>query len=83
MGDSYRLEGALAIRVCREEVARKRVGQLLAEAPVLWHIVRERFVEERSIRDIATRLNKTEGAVKQLQFRALQALRTKIEGADV
>ena len=46
-------------------------------------VVVERFVEERSIRDIAARLNKTEGAVKQLQFRALQALRTKIEGADV
>ena len=46
-------------------------------------VVVERFVEERSIRDIASRLNRSEGAVKQLQFRALQALRTKIESADV
>jgi RNA polymerase sigma-70 factor, ECF subfamily len=38
----------------------------------------ERFVEERSIREIARRLSKTEGAVKQLQFRALQTLRTQI-----
>jgi RNA polymerase sigma-70 factor (ECF subfamily) len=43
----------------------------------------ERFVEERSIREIANRLNRTEGAVKQLQFRALQTLRSKLEGADV
>ena len=43
----------------------------------------ERFVEERSIRDIAARLNRTEGAVKQLQLRAIQSLRTRIEGADV
>jgi RNA polymerase sigma-70 factor (ECF subfamily) len=45
-------------------------------------VIVERFVEQRSIRDIAGRLNKTEGAVKQLQFRALQSLRTWMEGAD-
>jgi RNA polymerase sigma-70 factor, ECF subfamily len=45
-------------------------------------VVVERFVEQRSIREIAGRLNRTEGAVKQLQFRALQTLRTRIEGAD-
>jgi RNA polymerase sigma-70 factor (ECF subfamily) len=46
-------------------------------------VIVERFVEERSIRDIAARLNRTEGAVKQLQFRALESLRTRMEGADV
>lgn len=46
-------------------------------------VVVERFVEGRTIREIANRLNRTEGAVKQLQFRALQTLRTRIEGADV
>ena len=45
-------------------------------------VVIERFVEQRSIREIAGRLNKTEGAVKQLQFRALHSLRTRMEGAD-
>ncbi|HKN01857.1 MAG TPA: sigma-70 family RNA polymerase sigma factor [Candidatus Binataceae bacterium] len=34
-----------------------------------------RFTEERSIRDIAHQLKRTEGAVKQLQFRGLQNLR--------
>jgi len=45
-------------------------------------VIVERFVEQRSIREIAERLNKSEGAVKQLQFRALQNLRTRMEGAD-
>jgi RNA polymerase sigma-70 factor (ECF subfamily) len=43
-------------------------------------VVCERFVEERSIREIARRLSKTEGAIKQLQFRALQNLRAQIGG---
>ena len=45
-------------------------------------VIVERFVEQRSIREIAGRLNKTEGAVKQLQFRALQSLRTWMEGTN-
>ncbi len=45
-------------------------------------VILQRFVDQRSIREIATRLGKTEGAVKQLQFRALQHLRSRIEGAD-
>jgi len=34
-----------------------------------------RFAEQRSIREIAAELGRSEGAVKQLQFRALAALR--------
>src|SRR5262245_54585642 len=34
-------------------------------------VVLERFVEDKSIRDIARELGRTEGAVKQLQYRAL------------
>ncbi len=41
-------------------------------------VVIRRFVEQRSIREIARELGRSEGAVKQLQFRALQALRTRI-----
>ena len=37
-----------------------------------------RFVEQRSIREIAKELGRSEGAVKQLQFRALQSLRTLV-----
>src|SRR5437762_7513669 len=45
-------------------------------------VIVERFVEQRSIRETAGRLTKTEGAVKQLQFRALQSLRTWMEDAN-
>lgn len=37
-----------------------------------------RFADEKSIREIAGELGRTEGAVKQLQFRALQNLRAKL-----
>ena len=46
-------------------------------------VIVERFIEQRSIREIAGRLNRTEGAVKQLQLRALQGLRARMEGVDV
>ncbi|HUJ13321.1 MAG TPA: RNA polymerase sigma factor [Thermoanaerobaculia bacterium] len=38
-------------------------------------VVTMRFLEERSIREIAEKLGKSEGAIKQLQWRALQKLR--------
>ena len=44
-------------------------------------VVYQRFVEQRSIREIAQRLGKTEGAVKQLQLRAIQNLRAQLEGS--
>jgi len=43
-------------------------------------VVCERFIEERSIKEIAQRLKKSEGAIKQLQFRALQTLREQLGG---
>ena len=41
-----------------------------------------RFVEQKSIKEVASAVRKTEGAVKQLQFRALSTLKARIEGAD-
>ena len=37
-----------------------------------------RFGEEKSIREIAVSLNRSEGAVKQLQFRGLENLRARL-----
>jgi RNA polymerase sigma-70 factor (ECF subfamily) len=37
-----------------------------------------RFAEEQSIREIASALGRSEGAVKQLQWRGLQTLRTRM-----
>jgi RNA polymerase sigma-70 factor (ECF subfamily) len=42
-------------------------------------VIASRFAEEKSIREIAQELGRTEGAVKQLQFRGLQSLRTQIK----
>jgi RNA polymerase sigma-70 factor, ECF subfamily len=41
-----------------------------------------RFVDQKSIKEVASEIHKTEGAVKQLQFRALSTLRARLEGAD-
>jgi RNA polymerase sigma-70 factor, ECF subfamily len=41
-------------------------------------VLLERFVEQKSIREIAEGLQRTEGAVKQLQFRALESLRAQM-----
>ncbi len=43
-------------------------------------VIRMRFVEERSIRDVAAALGRSEGAVKQLQLRALENLRRSMGG---
>ena len=45
-------------------------------------VIHQRFVEEKSIREIARALGRSEGAVKQLQFRALESLRALMEGGD-
>jgi RNA polymerase sigma-70 factor (ECF subfamily) len=45
-------------------------------------VIIRRFVEQRSTREIAEELRRTEGAVKQLQFRALETLRTGMGGAN-
>ncbi|PYX44125.1 MAG: RNA polymerase subunit sigma-70 [Acidobacteria bacterium] len=46
------------------------------------HVVVLRFVEQKSIKEVARQIRKTEGAVKQLQFRALSSLRARMEGAN-
>jgi RNA polymerase sigma-70 factor, ECF subfamily len=56
-----------------------RFFRLVEQLPEIQRrVVCERFIDERSIREIARRLSKTEGAIKQLQFRALQTLRAQI-----
>jgi len=42
-------------------------------------VVRMRFGEEKSINEIASLLGRSEGAVKQLQLRAFQNLRAKLD----
>lgn len=60
---------------------RAQLFRLVAQLPEIQkQVVYQRFVEQRSIREIAQRLGKTEGAVKQLQLRAVQNLRAQMEG---
>lgn len=65
-----------------EEVERQAhlfrlVGELAEDQR---RVVVMRFAEEKTIREIAQTLSRSEGAVKQLQFRALQNLRKKLAG---
>ncbi|MEK6411023.1 MAG: sigma-70 family RNA polymerase sigma factor [Acidobacteriota bacterium] len=56
---------------------RARLFQLVDRLPSdQRRVIGMRFAEEKSIREVAQELGRTEGAVKQLQFRALQNLRT-------
>jgi len=43
-------------------------------------VIALRFAEEKSVREIAKELGRSEGAVKQLQFRGLQTLRAEWPG---
>jgi RNA polymerase sigma-70 factor (ECF subfamily) len=45
-------------------------------------VVVMRFVEQKNIREIAEEIGRTEGAVKQLQFRALEKLRAQMGDAN-
>jgi RNA polymerase sigma-70 factor (ECF subfamily) len=61
-----------------------RIYRLVDQLP--WdqrYVIRLRFAEERSIREIAQRLCRSEGAIKQLQFRALQNLRARVSEENV
>ena len=55
--------------------------QLVGRLPeVQRQVVEMRFVEDKSIREVAAALNRSEGAVKQLQLRALENLRKSMGG---
>jgi RNA polymerase sigma-70 factor (ECF subfamily) len=45
-----------------------------------FRVIHMRFVEQKSIREIAGELDRSEGAVKQLQLRAIENLRAAMEG---
>ena len=78
------IESAAARGVEFEEVERRAtLFRLVDTLPVEQRrVVVLRFVEQKSIKEVARDIRKTEGAVKQLQFRALTSLRTRMEGAD-
>lgn len=55
------------------------LGQLVdALLPDQRRVVMRRFIDQKSIREIALEIGRSEGAVKQLQLRALENLREKL-----
>jgi RNA polymerase sigma-70 factor, ECF subfamily len=66
-----------------EEIERSAMlFQLVDRLPeAQFRVIHMRFVEQKSIREIAAELGRSEGAVKQLQFRAIETLRAQMEGA--
>lgn len=46
-----------------------------------FRVIHMRFVEQKSIREIAGELDRSEGAIKQLQLLAIENLRAQMEGA--
>jgi RNA polymerase sigma-70 factor, ECF subfamily len=60
------------------------LAQLVNELPPdQQQVVVQRFVGQKSVREIAAELGRSEGAIKQLQFRALQYLRTRMGSRHV
>jgi len=47
------------------------------------HVILRRFIDQRSIREIAQEMGRSDGAIKQLQFRALQRLRAQMRSKYV
>jgi RNA polymerase sigma-70 factor (ECF subfamily) len=61
---------------------RAMLFQLVERLPEIQRRVIElRYIEERSLVEVAQELGKTEGAVKQLQRRALENLRAELEAS--
>ena len=66
-----------------EAERRARLFRLVAKLPAdQRRVIAMRFAEEKSIHEIAEALGRSEGAVKQLQFRGLENLREKIKGGN-
>jgi RNA polymerase sigma-70 factor (ECF subfamily) len=62
---------------------RAMLFQLVERLPQDQHlVVVRRFIDQKSIREIAVELGRSEGAVKQLQFRALETLRDQMRKSD-
>lgn len=60
------------------------LNQLVAKLPEdQRRVIQMRFAEEKSIREIARDLGRSEGAIKQLQFRALENLRAQMSKSNV
>jgi RNA polymerase sigma-70 factor, ECF subfamily len=66
-----------------EAECRARLFRMVDDLPAdQRRVIVMRFAEERSIREIATAIGRSEGAVKQLQFRGLKNLKARMGKTD-
>ena len=84
LADDQAIESAQVSPAEIEEVERRAtLFRLVETLPVEQkRVIVLRFVEQKSIKEVASAIRKTEGAVKQLQFRALSTLKARVEGAN-
>ena len=75
--EGFELPSEADPEVIGDEIERRaRLFQFVGRLPEDQRLViAKRFSEEKSIREIANEIGRSEGAVKQLQFRAVQTLR--------
>jgi RNA polymerase sigma-70 factor (ECF subfamily) len=65
----------------REIERRATLFQLVNSLPIDQRAVLvKRFVEQKDVREIAKEFGRSEGAIKQLQFRALESLKARVGG---
>jgi RNA polymerase sigma-70 factor (ECF subfamily) len=85
-GDGHAVSATdLDLPAAEYEIERRAmVFKLVEELPPDQRLVIvRRFVEGRSVREIAGEIGRSEGAVKQLQFRALETLRARVRSTHV
>ena len=84
IADDDAVESAQVSSAEIEEVERRATLFRLVDTlpPEQKRVVVLRFVDQKSIKEVAKEIRKTEGAVKQLQFRALSTLKARMEGGD-
>ena len=84
LADEQAIESAQVSPAEIEDIERRATIYRLVETlpPEQKRVVLLRFVEQKSIKEVASAIRKTEGAVKQLQFRALSTLKARLEGAN-
>jgi len=85
IADHWRARGRTSDQALPELPDPGEVSDIDRRLALFWHVdrlpdlqrqvIRMRFVEEKGIRDVAAALGRSEGAVKQLQLRALESLR--------
>ncbi len=72
-------EAVPAVDLADAEARAQLFRCVAALPPEQCRVIMLRFAEERSIREVAEALGRSEGAVKQLQFRGLATLRRHLE----